>query len=427
MSAQVAIIYPQSLTAINALTGKSALTLDGSLPVPLMEWLSGFGYKVGSRVTRNSSIYRCIVAVVAATSTTAPESDASHWALDTTVKTFWPWSATADYAVNATVSYSNRIYQCIKAPTTHQSPTDKTYWTASDRDYPYWVAGTAYTANKDYPDLSDRVTYDNYIYVCVKSGTATTALPPTKTCNKTVPAISGYMWFREKVTNAMLMADGINYTATQSYSNSLAFTITPAKACGAICLLGVAATTLQINITGGAGFTAISKTVPLTGTTVDRIRDVDNQTVYYLEFPHTAGLTIIVNLSYPLATQRPSCGAIIVGAMQKIGTIDSGVQYGAQVSTTDYTTTTIDEFGTATVVKRAWAKDLTVTLPLPNDLVAGTQELIAFLRGTPCLYRVTASDDLASAFTAYGFAREFSATVKYATESLMSLTIKGTI
>jgi len=420
MSAQVAIIYPQYL--------ENVLELTGGLPTPFMEWDNLWGYRAGMRVTRTVSqadrkVYICTKAPDAAG--TAPESDATHWAVDTTKPTFWPWDAGTVYAtVGEVVSYNKRIYSLNAAAPAGTPPTNTGYWTVSDRDYPHWVRGASYVANED-GTKTDRITYGNYIYACVKSGVATSALPPTKDCDKTIPAIAGYSWVRERLPNALLMSDGLNYSATKSYSSTLQFTIKPAKAVSAICLLGIDANSITVNITG-AGFTTINKTTVLTGTTWDKIRDVDNQTVYYLEFAHTASLTITVTLT-KTATSTPSCATVIVGAMQKIGTIDSGVQYGATVGTTDYTTATADQYGTLTVTKRPWAKDLTVTLPLPNELVAGTQELIAHLRGTPCLFRVTTSEDLANALTAYGFARDFSAVVRYTTESLVSLNIKGVI
>lgn len=399
---QVAVIYPENLMQ------DGVLTLDSTIPVSYPAWDAAQAYNAGDYVIYGGSgLYRRLFA---GTTAAIPTSDSTNWALDVNAAVIGNWASGVYYAKGAVVAYGKYVYGCVIAGSSTTVPSsDTARWSRSARDYPHWGAATTYA-------IGDRISYNKNIYECLISGASATRPDRAATNSKPAVAASSQKWLFMQKANAWLAFDGVNATATRAYGTTMVLVIRPKRAVSAIAITGLFANTIRVQVSG-----LLDETVSLIGATADRIRDVDSVTTYYKEFAHTAGLTITITITSGSYAQ---CGSVVVGAMQKIGDTLSGIQYGASLTTNDYSKTTIDDFGNVTVIRRPWAKDAAVTLMLPNELVAGTQELISYLRATPCMWRLS---DVSGAFMLFGFARDFSLSVAYPKHSFMQLAIKGLI
>ena len=112
------------------------------------------------------------------------------------------------------------------------------------------------------------------------------------------------------------------------------------------------------------------------------------------------------------------CGAIVTGLSQEMG----GTQYGAKVGISDYSVKKQDDFGSYTVLQRAFRKTANFTLQVNSDYVDQLHTLLSGLRSTPIVF--VGSDDYASSII-YGFYKDFSVTIAYPTVSICSIDIEG--
>ncbi len=81
-------------------------------------WSATTSYAVGDIVTRNGTVYRCLLSH---TGKTPPET--TYW----TTSTAAAWTASASYAANEAALYGGTVYKCITAHS-GQTPTNTTYW-----------------------------------------------------------------------------------------------------------------------------------------------------------------------------------------------------------------------------------------------------------------------------------------------------------
>lgn len=414
-------------------------------------WVRGNKYMVGDSVTFGYDVYTCFKENFSdpldngTISTETPSTDAINWTMDS-IPIAADYSSLVAYNVGVFCWSGDNIYECIKSGIAGVGISDRLKWKKQGTPAPKWVTGTRYK-------LGDRVTYVNsrvYIFKTENLAASTdqgniSIIEPPKASNKTIPTPkeANLIWVYKMKANAWLMLDGINHTPTVSNTNNLTFRVTYPSRIDAICLLGIQdATSLVINIYSGGSLTSpgtLLKRVPTTGetslagVTYDRIRNIDNITTYYLSLDtlgiHNSiaarsNLIIEVILTNSVTTGRPGVGTIIIGPMQAIGTTVSGMQKGATITTVDYSTTNVDEYGTVTVVPRPWVREINLTTYIPNNIIAGTQDLVNFLRATPCLWRIS---DVSTALIVYGLASDCNISVDYAEYSAMQLTIKGLI
>lgn len=86
--------------------------------------LASGGYSMNDFVFYHDSWYRCLTA-----NTLNPPTNSTDWA--STSNSTYLWNSTATYTTSSYVSFGKTWYRCILAPTSHQAPTDSTYWSSS--------------------------------------------------------------------------------------------------------------------------------------------------------------------------------------------------------------------------------------------------------------------------------------------------------
>jgi hypothetical protein len=94
------------------------------------------------------------------------------------------------------------------------------------------------------------------------------------------------------------------------------------------------------------------------------------------------------------------------------------------VGIVDYSKKDTDAFGVTTFTRRAYSKRMSAKMMLENAQINKVQRVLADLRATPCAWigtDVTGFEPL----TVYGFYKDFSIDVAYATTSYCSTEIEG--
>jgi hypothetical protein len=113
-----------------------------------------------------------------------------------------------------------------------------------------------------------------------------------------------------------------------------------------------------------------------------------------------------------------ACGLCVSGLSKDLG----GTQWGGTVGIQDYSVKSVDDFGYATIVERAYSKTANFTSWINSGQFDTIYSTLATYRATPVLY--VANDDF-GATSIYGFFDDFQEELSYEDKSLVSLQIKG--
>ena len=119
-------------------------------------------------------------------------------------------------------------------------------------------------------------------------------------------------------------------------------------------------------------------------------------------------------------TGTVECGICLIGTFYVLG----DTEFGANVSIIDYSRKETDAFGVTTFVRRAYSKRMSARMMLDTAQINKVQRVLADLRATPCAWIGTDESGF-EPLTVYGFYRDFSIDVAYATKSYCSLEIEG--
>lgn len=122
-------------------------------------------------------------------------------------------------------------------------------------------------------------------------------------------------------------------------------------------------------------------------------------------------------------TSDVAVGICTFGTIFRLG----DTQYNAKSGIIDYSVKETDPFGTTTFVRRAFSKRLSATVWVDNLNLNRVQRALYDLRASPAVW--IGSDDplMEEALVVYGFYRDFSSEIAYATVSYCSLEIEGLI
>lgn len=125
----------------------------------------------------------------------------------------------------------------------------------------------------------------------------------------------------------------------------------------------------------------------------------------------------------PPSTKPSTCfsGNIFVGKTLPLGL----TQYGASSSITDYSIKSTDEYGNITLVKRAFAKNMKVSVEVPQADIAKIQKDLQNLRATPLVWYANTDSEYEEALVMYGFYKDMSLNIAYPTYSLLELNIEA--
>lgn len=116
-------------------------------------------------------------------------------------------------------------------------------------------------------------------------------------------------------------------------------------------------------------------------------------------------------------------GHIIVGRWQQLGY----TTYGAELSFTDYSRKSVDEFGVATLVRRSFASHASLPVYLHPDQMDYVIKVLTALRSIPALWIGDNSGYGHSSLTVYGWMEDFRMVCEGPNENQLSLEIQGLI
>lgn len=118
-----------------------------------------------------------------------------------------------------------------------------------------------------------------------------------------------------------------------------------------------------------------------------------------------------------------SLGVMTFGTIYTLGT----TEYGANSGIIDYSVKETDEFGNTLFVRRAFSKRLSARVWVDNYNMNRVQRALYDLRAAPAVWIGSDDPTVEEALVVYGFYRDFSMDITYATVSYCSLEIEGLI
>lgn len=233
-------------------------------------------------------------------------------------------------------------------------------------------------------------------------------------------------WMEVEPTNRWAMFDGEISTQTIA-DDVLTVTLAPGYI-NSLALLGLEGTTLQVDMTNGDGGPNVySKTINLDGTLITDWYE------YFFEPPVQLGDLVLTDLpTYMNArltititgtgtgTGTVKCGQCSVGTFYVLG----DAQFGATAGIIDFSRKETTPTGVTRLLKRNFSKRISVRLELDTIQINKLQRILADLRATPCAW-IGADATRYAPLVVWGFYRDFSIDVAYATISYCTLEVEG--
>jgi hypothetical protein len=236
------------------------------------------------------------------------------------------------------------------------------------------------------------------------------------------PATSPTWWALVGATNRWRMFDQ-STTSQTSNADSIAVSLDTAGRIDAVALMNVDAAEASITMTDAVAGVVYDRTVSLVSTS--GINDawsycfepiVRRRDLVLDDLPPYANAQIDITLSAPGSTVK--CGNCIVGLSRSIGDTQRGARLGIQ----DYSLKTRDAWGNYTVTERAYNRTASFLVQMDAALVDEVTALLATYRATPIVYLGTTRYASTAVF---GFYKDFTVEIAYATRSVCSLDVEG--
>ena len=269
--------------------------------------------------------------------------------------------------------------------------------------YSTWSSATAYTLNA-FAIFSGR------IYQCIQ-GPSTNNSPATSPLYWTDKGPSNVQaMFDEKISTQTSAPTSLTVVIDTGYINSFA-------------LFGLVGLTAQITATNGpAGPVVYSATVNLDGTIIS------DWYQYFFEPFVQMGELVLTDIP-PYQAMRLT--VTITGATASIGQLVSGTAYflgdtelGATAGIFSFSKKDTSPAGITTFSKGANSKRVGAHLMLDNVQLNKVQRVLADLDGVPCVW-IGSDNAIYTPLLVYGFFRDFSLDIAYATKSYCTLEIEG--
>ena len=273
-------------------------------------------------------------------------------------------------------------------------------------DQPAWVDTTAYT-------VGDLVMYEHKIYESLVDSTG--KIPPDHI--NTVPPL----WLDLGSNNLWKMFDAKVGSRTVRES-PIIITVAPGMA-DALPLLDLRATSVDIVMTDPTEGIVYTKTIELIST----LGIIDAYTYYFnpivvsdtaitLDLPPYSNASIEITINNSDADAE--VGTVAFGMQKDLG----GTQYSPTIGIQDFSKKERDIFGNYSILKRSYAKELSVEMFLPNTSVDSVAQILTKYRATPAIY---IGAEGFSSMALYAFYRSFSITVAYVNDSTCNLELEG--
>lgn len=279
--------------------------------------------------------------------------------------------------------------------------------TLTEADHPVWSSGTTYAVN-------------DYVIITTGAHKIYKSLQGSNLNHN--PTTSPTYWVEVSPTNRWAMFDQSGGTVSTAVSGSIEFVFT-ADRINSMGFLDVNASTIRIRANDGVT-TYYDQTYNLP----DRAIVQNWYDYFYTESFRTTELIVrdippITGSTYTITVTNSSgdasLGTFVYGNFSEIG----GTQYGATVGITDYSKKEVDEFGTSTLVKRAFSKKVDLRIYVNNDSVDAVCSKLNNIRATNCLW--AGSTGVYESLTVFGFYKDYSIDISYPTYSVLSVQIEG--
>jgi len=272
--------------------------------------------------------------------------------------------------------------------------------------YPLWVSGTNYSTGTI-------VWYTDGIYQALVNHT-----------NTTVPGSDPTHWVRLGPSNHYACFDRQSGNATTA-STSMTITVSAGNFDSIALVNLTGADTINIKVRNGLGGTILWE--------VDKNLNNANLTSWYDYFfidPDSKLSQFIftgiptnasAHITLTITGATLSLGEFVFGYKRTLGL----TQYGAKVGITDYSKKTTDDFGTTSFVKRAYSKKLSCDVIIENANINKVQNLLYSIRATPVVWIASDMDIYSEPLIVYGFYKDFSTSISYASYALCSLELES--
>ena len=237
-------------------------------------------------------------------------------------------------------------------------------------------------------------------------------------------------WRKLGATGPYKMLDDFVETQTVGTEGTpLTFTV-PFDHANSFALLNLSADTVTVKITDGVGGDGV-----LFEETIEMVADIGSYSLYDYCFSRIKNTTDIIRsgivygvggtleVTVVAGTQTPAVGHVVVGVAHTIGL----TKFDAESRLTDYSKKTVDDFGVATLVRRSFAKRISLPIylhPDQSDYVAG---ILTSLRARPCVWIGDYRDAGFNALTVYGWIEDWRSVYSGPNEQQLSVDIQGLI
>lgn len=278
--------------------------------------------------------------------------------------------------------------------------------TAPETDLPAWSAGTTYA-------LHDLVVGPSTprIYESLSNGNLNNTPETSPTWWADVGATNRWAMFDSQVSSATELTSPLTVEVAPGYVNALA-------------LIGLVGNQVDVTVTDGAGGpTVYSNSIVLDGAIIGDwyayVFEPQNQLtqVVLTDLPPYSAARLTVSIT---GGATVACAVMSVGTVYEIGDTQQGVKLGI----IDYSRKDTDAYGTTTFVRRKFSRQMSAQLYLSTSQINAVMARLSALRAVPCVW-IGSTDTRYAPMVIFGFYRDFSVTVAYASLNLCNLEIEG--
>ena len=282
-----------------------------------------------------------------------------------------------------------------------------------ETDYPAFNASTTYAQSTEAVPVRVIVAAEHLIYESQQGANT-----------GHTPATSPTWWLKIGATNAHQMIDGVVNTQTSNPDN-IVMVLAPGNICHGAALFNVDADAATLTVTDAVEGLVYSNTIMAAKSNSAAsfhawcFKRIRKKTVFtWTDLPSYYNATITITVSKPGGIAK--CGMAIVGPVEWLGFAEFGLGTGI----TDYSSDLFDKFGNLTSIERAWAKTMTVSVVVDNELIDDIQLLLAQYRARPIVWIASMRYESTILWARYG---DFRNVIPGTKRSKCALTLNGRI
>lgn len=213
-----------------------------------------------------------------------------------------------------------------------------------------------------------------------------------------------------------------------SQAESITYEITPGAVIDSFAFLNMFCATIQVVSTDPVEGEVYNETISMVSTVINGVSGIYDWYTYFFtsgllitdvvrfDLPPFPNAVLTITITFP--SETPLCGGIILGISTFLGT----TQYSPSIGIRDYSIKQADPFGVQTLVKRSFAKIMTVDILVESAAISDVQSILASYRAELIVY--IGSDDI-PALIVYGFYKDFNIIIGYPTFAICSIDIEG--